>query len=379
MATYGSGSGRWGRTNDGIFGGTPDDTNGIYGLDGDHYLANMTTPNYGGSSLEIKTHVRAQNFSAGNNTEFLVKLLTNGGDVDGEDQFTTGDAWQNFTFTLPLVKTDTDLQFMRVRVEPLDASFDTRISEIEVEVVLTSSSSSSCSSSSSSFSSCSSSSSSCDSAFSSSSSSSSFSSSSSSSCDSAFSSSSSSCSSCSSSSSSESFQFFQSIWIYPQVPDDLNGGFTFGAGSNPGNINNGIVGPGASPDDTNGIGGNGPDDFYDCELTNNPIFVGQCLFIRSRWRLKADAGTGDVDVNLRIGGSPITSETSIFPTTSWVTYTATHDVQFNYTQCQALEGFIGFNDVANADRLSELEVEIVLGGSSSSSSSCSSSSSSTST
>jgi hypothetical protein len=270
ISTYGSGSGRWGRTNDGIFGGTPDDTNGIYGLEDDYYLANMTSLNYQGTSLEIKVHVRAQNFSAGSDTDFDVLLYTDGSTLDKQENFGTSDSWQNFTMSTNIAKTAAQLNPMRVRVICKDPSFDTRISEIEVEVVLTSSSSSS-----SSFSSCSSSSSSCDSAFSSSSSSScssSFSScsSSSSSCDSAFSSSSSSsCSSSSSfsssSSSSQSFSTFQTrIWMYPTIPDDLTDGFEFGAGSAPGSINNGIYNPDREPgtDDTNGIGSSS-DGYYE--------------------------------------------------------------------------------------------------------------------
>lgn len=199
MGTFGSGTAGWDRIDNGIVspGASPDDTNGILGLDGDSWRGSFTDPSFVGTCLEIKVHSRGKSDNAPGG--YRLTLYSDGASSDGERPITTTGSFATYTETYTIAKTAAQLTDLEVRIAPDDASFDDRISEIEVEIVLTSSSSSSFSSSS--FSSCSSSfssSSSCSSSFSSSSSS--FSSSSSS-----FSSSSlSSCSSSSSQSSSSS-------------------------------------------------------------------------------------------------------------------------------------------------------------------------------
>lgn len=232
--------------NDGILGGTPDDSTGLFVLD-DFIRAGFENPSFQGSCLEIHVITRVRNTFGSDGVE--ITLYSDGASSDGSDDWTPGTSYANRVSKFSVSKTAAQLTSLEVRFDSLSGSNDDEVSEIEVCLVLTSSSSSSFSSCSSSFSSSSfSSSSSCSSSFSSSSSSSSSSFSSSSSCSSSSSSSSSfssssssfsSSSSCSSSFSSSSSSTGESSFVNLNPNEDVDPTWDqIGAGSGPNNYNN---------------------------------------------------------------------------------------------------------------------------------------------
>ncbi len=134
LSTFGSGTGRWGRCNSGIFGGTPDDTNGMFGLEGDDQRFGFTNPSFTGTTTQIKVHIRAKDFSSGP-TDFNVTLYSDGASSDGTRNIGTTGSYVNYTETFSIVKTAAQLTNLEVNISPEDGSFDTQFSEVEVELV----------------------------------------------------------------------------------------------------------------------------------------------------------------------------------------------------------------------------------------------------
>lgn len=138
MVTFGAGTGGWDRMNSGIISGTPDDTNGIYGLNGGAFWRfQFENPSFAGTSTNVLVRVRAKDFSSGP-TNFNVRLYSDGVSQDDFGNFVCSGSYQNFTLTpsSPVTKTAAQLTNLEVRLEPQDGSFDTQFSEVEVEVVL---------------------------------------------------------------------------------------------------------------------------------------------------------------------------------------------------------------------------------------------------
>jgi len=147
MGTFGSGSASWDRINDGIDSGTPDDTNGVVGLDGDRWRGTFTSPSFSGSCTNIIVRFRAKNDDGSDGVK--VTLYSNGTASDGQSgNFFPSSSYSDFEENYTLSKTAANLTSLEVRIDSFSGSFDDWISEIEVEIVLPSSSSSSSSSTS---------------------------------------------------------------------------------------------------------------------------------------------------------------------------------------------------------------------------------------
>lgn len=296
--TFGSGSSRWDRLNDGIISGTPDDTNGVEAMFADDWQrSGFTNPSFAGTCLEIKVNVRTKN---ANSEQFDIKLYSDGSSLDGSSGLigaTT--SYANYSHTFSVQKTAAQLTNLEVRFSSFASVEDHKLSEMEVEIVLPSSSSSS---------SCSSSFSSCSSSFSSSSfssSSSSFSSCSSSSC------SSSSCSSSSSSQGASILALDPNEDVQKQWTNFL-GGFdeswealaTFDLGY-PQWTNQQIR---ASSAATDIIG------------FENPSYIGSCSGVRIIWDAANNVATTDVGISLYDGAVLIGAEKISTLDENWENY-----------------------------------------------------------
>ena len=135
MSTFGSGSANWDRINSGIDSGTPDDTNGVTGLDGDRWRGTFTSPSYAGDSVTIRVRFRARNQTGSDGVK--VTLYSNGSTSDGQsDFFFPSGSWADFEEDYTIAKSAAELTSLEVRIDSFSGSFDDEISEFEVEILL---------------------------------------------------------------------------------------------------------------------------------------------------------------------------------------------------------------------------------------------------
>jgi hypothetical protein len=129
---FGSGAGYWDRLDSGIDSGTPDDTNGVVGVDGDNWRFGFTNPSFGGTSTEIIVRVRVKGDGDGNTT---LELFSDGSSSDGSQQWNAPGSFGNFEKSFTIAKTAAQLTNLEVYVRADDYN-DDWISEIEVEIVV---------------------------------------------------------------------------------------------------------------------------------------------------------------------------------------------------------------------------------------------------
>ena len=135
MSTFGSGSANWDRINSGIDSGTPDDTNGVTGLDGDRWRGTFTSPSYAGDSVTIRVRFRARNQTGSDGVK--VTLYSNGSTSDGQSGFFfPSGSWADFEEDYTIAKSAAELTSLEVRIDSFSGSFDDEISEFEVEILL---------------------------------------------------------------------------------------------------------------------------------------------------------------------------------------------------------------------------------------------------
>lgn len=132
FATFGSGTGRWDRLNDGIDSGTPDDTNGIVGQS-DNARMTFESPSFPGNCSEIIVRYRARNQFGSDGVR--VQLYSDGSNSDGNSDLEfPGSSFGDFEYSYSISKTAAQLANLEVNVQSLSGSEDDDFSEVEVEI-----------------------------------------------------------------------------------------------------------------------------------------------------------------------------------------------------------------------------------------------------
>ncbi len=130
---FGSGVGYWDRLDSGIDSGTPDDGNGVVGLDGDNWRFGFANPSFAGTSSEIIVRVRAN--GTGDGRTFL-RLYSDGSSSDGTGSWEAPiGSYGNYEKSFAVAKTAAQLTNLEVYIRADDYD-DDWISEIEVEIVV---------------------------------------------------------------------------------------------------------------------------------------------------------------------------------------------------------------------------------------------------
>ena len=135
IGKFGSGTGNWDRLNSGIYNGTPDDSNGIVGLDGDNCRLSFQSPSFAGTCSQIKVHGRWQGtFSDGSD----ITLYADGVNSDGTQQVWPDGSFHILTRTFNVSYTAATLANMEIHLvlNGSGGSEDDWLSELEVEIVL---------------------------------------------------------------------------------------------------------------------------------------------------------------------------------------------------------------------------------------------------
>jgi len=134
LVPFGAGTGRWDRLNSGIDSGTPNDTNGMWGLD-DQYRLGFTSPSFPGTCSSIIVRYRAQNPLGSDGVN--VTLYSDGASSDGSSGLETpGGSYANYQHTFSVAKTAAQLTNLEVLVKSWSGANDDYFSEVEVEIVL---------------------------------------------------------------------------------------------------------------------------------------------------------------------------------------------------------------------------------------------------
>lgn len=134
MTTFGSGTGRWDRLNSGIDSGTPDDSNGIIGID-ENYRLSFTSPSFPGTCTGIIVRYRAKNDSGSDGV--AATLYSDGASSDGESDIETPPAsFTNYEHQFTVAKTAAQLTNLEVKLTSYSGANDDYFSELEVEIVL---------------------------------------------------------------------------------------------------------------------------------------------------------------------------------------------------------------------------------------------------
>jgi regulation of enolase protein 1 (concanavalin A-like superfamily) len=128
--TGGAGTGRWDRINSGVE--TPDDTNYIYGTDGDVQRFTMEAPSYSGASTRIRVYARGyDSFGYGLTAEIYDGAVKLG---DSDVGYWTG-SWSNkYGDWLTVAKTAAELADLEIKLTGQNSSGETYISELEIEI-----------------------------------------------------------------------------------------------------------------------------------------------------------------------------------------------------------------------------------------------------
>lgn len=134
IATFGSGSAKWDRLDNGIIEGTPDDTNGIWGLDGDWWRGSFENPDFLGTTTAIKVRVRAKSDSGSGDFDLI--LYSDGSGSDGSRNINPTGTFQIHEEVFTIAKTAAELTNLEVRINMLAPSIEDRVSEVEVELVV---------------------------------------------------------------------------------------------------------------------------------------------------------------------------------------------------------------------------------------------------
>ena len=128
--TGGSGTGRWDRVNAGV--ATPDDSNSIYGTDGDVQQLNMANPSYGGTSTRLRVYARGyDSFGYGLTAEVYDGAVKLGNSNIG---FWSGSYSSKYGDWINTSKTAAELSDLVVKLTGQNSSGETYISELEVEI-----------------------------------------------------------------------------------------------------------------------------------------------------------------------------------------------------------------------------------------------------
>lgn len=137
ISEFGSGTAAWDRMNNGIDSGTPNESNGVYGLDLDYVDLGFANPAFSGTSSAIIVRVRAYN--SGGSGDIEMTLYSDGSTSDGTYGPTITGSWANYSNSFAVAKTAAQLTNLKVRIQSLSGSNDDWICECEVEITYTAS------------------------------------------------------------------------------------------------------------------------------------------------------------------------------------------------------------------------------------------------
>jgi hypothetical protein len=135
IAEFGSGTAAWDRMNNGIDSDTPDESNGVYGLDGDYVDLGFANPAFSGTSTAIIVRIRAYN--GGGSGDLTVTLYSDGSSSDGSFNPSPTGSYANYEQSFAVADTAANLTSLKVRILCNDASNDDWICECEVEITYT--------------------------------------------------------------------------------------------------------------------------------------------------------------------------------------------------------------------------------------------------
>jgi len=148
MTTFGSGTGHYGRINSGIFSGTPDDTNGVEGEQGETDRWTFDQPSFNGVTAAIVLRARLKSTSSDGIT---FTLYSDGVNPDGSKTWYPDDfIFHTFTELFVVTKTAANLGNIEVRAVAQGAGggIHDEVSEVELQFMYVASLSSSSSSNS---------------------------------------------------------------------------------------------------------------------------------------------------------------------------------------------------------------------------------------
>jgi len=134
LSKFGAGSFHYDRLNSGIESDTPDDSNGVYGLDMDNVRLGFENPSFAGTSTAIIVRLRGE---CNSGSDIEATLYSDGSSSDGDHNWSYSSSWGNVEWSFVVAKTAAQLTSLQVKITCLGYQDDDWTSEVEVEITYT--------------------------------------------------------------------------------------------------------------------------------------------------------------------------------------------------------------------------------------------------